>query len=86
MIFFLWPRPQWEVLEAVIGQLDEPFQVTVQYSSCTSHEVGFLAFDSLELKDCDMMGNSSLITVFSNIIQLKRVLELLHVLLHVGRL
>ncbi|KAI2654442.1 ALK tyrosine kinase receptor [Labeo rohita] len=47
-------RSQWEVLEAVIGQLDEPFQVTVQYSSCSSHEVGFLAFDSLELKDCVM--------------------------------
>ncbi|XP_056333158.1 tyrosine-protein kinase receptor [Danio aesculapii] len=43
---------QWEVLEAVIGQLNEPFQVTVQYSSCSSHEVGFLAFDSLELKNC----------------------------------
>ncbi|XP_067223959.1 tyrosine-protein kinase receptor [Chanodichthys erythropterus] len=53
-------RPQWEVLEAVIGPLDEPFQVTVQYSSCSSHEVGFLAFDSLELKDCDMMGDDYL--------------------------
>uniref|UniRef100_A0A673LKK0 Tyrosine-protein kinase receptor n=1 Tax=Sinocyclocheilus rhinocerous TaxID=307959 RepID=A0A673LKK0_9TELE len=52
-------RPQWEVLEAVIGQLDEPFQVTVQYSSCSSHEVGFLAFDSLELKDC-VMGDDNL--------------------------
>ncbi|XP_026109593.1 ALK tyrosine kinase receptor-like, partial [Carassius auratus] len=47
-------RQQWEVLEAVIGRLDEPFHVTVQYSSCSSHEVGFLAFDSLELKDCAM--------------------------------
>uniref|UniRef100_A0A672RC47 Tyrosine-protein kinase receptor n=1 Tax=Sinocyclocheilus grahami TaxID=75366 RepID=A0A672RC47_SINGR len=56
---FVCPRPQWEVLEAVIGQLDEPFQVTVQYSSCSSHEVGFLAFDSLELKDC-VMGDDYL--------------------------
>ncbi|TRY55390.1 hypothetical protein DNTS_034410, partial [Danionella cerebrum] len=47
-------RTQWEVIEAVIGQLEEPFQVTLQYSSCNSHEVGFLAFDSLELKDCVM--------------------------------
>uniref|UniRef100_A0A8C1A7X2 Tyrosine-protein kinase receptor n=1 Tax=Cyprinus carpio carpio TaxID=630221 RepID=A0A8C1A7X2_CYPCA len=50
-------RPQWEVLEALIGQLDEPFQVTVQYSSCSSHEVGFLAFDSLELKNCVMVDD-----------------------------
>ncbi|XP_051578494.1 tyrosine-protein kinase receptor-like [Myxocyprinus asiaticus] len=47
-------RSQWEVLEALIGKLDEPFQVSVQYSSCSSHDVGFLAFDSLELKDCVM--------------------------------
>lgn len=67
------PRPQWEVLEAVIGQLDEPFHVTVQYSSCSSHEVGFLAFDSLELKNC-VMGNSLLII-------LKSVLKLLYGLL-----
>ncbi|XP_016101484.1 ALK tyrosine kinase receptor-like, partial [Sinocyclocheilus grahami] len=52
-------RSQWEVLEAVIGQLDESFHVTVQYSSCSSHEVGFLAFDSLELKDC-VMGDDYL--------------------------
>lgn len=57
---FVCPRPQWEVLEAVIGQLDEPFHVTVQYSSCCSNEVGFLAFDSLELKDC-VLGNGLLI-------------------------
>ncbi|XP_059375104.1 tyrosine-protein kinase receptor isoform X1 [Carassius carassius] len=50
-------RPQWEVLEAVIGQLNEPFQVTVQYTSCSSHEAGFLAFDSLELKDCVMVDD-----------------------------
>lgn len=42
------------VLEALIGQSDEPFQVTVQYSSCSGHEVGFLAIDSLELMDCVM--------------------------------
>ncbi|XP_052009872.1 tyrosine-protein kinase receptor-like [Xyrauchen texanus] len=52
-------RSQWEVMEALIGQLDEPFQVTVQYSTCSSHEVGVLAFDSLELKDC-VMGDDDL--------------------------
>ncbi len=54
---FVCPRPQWEALEAVIGQINEPFHVTVQYSS---NEVGFLAIDSLELKDC-VMGNGLLI-------------------------
>ncbi|KAI4900399.1 hypothetical protein NFI96_017780, partial [Prochilodus magdalenae] len=47
-------RVSWEVLEAPIGKLDEPFQVTVQYTSCSGHDVGFLAIDSLELKDCDL--------------------------------
>uniref|UniRef100_A0A8C2EL39 Tyrosine-protein kinase receptor n=1 Tax=Cyprinus carpio TaxID=7962 RepID=A0A8C2EL39_CYPCA len=67
--FCVCPRPQWEVLEAVIGQLDEPFHVTVQYSSCSSHEVGFLAFDSLELKDC-VMGNDLLIILKYYLIQM----------------
>ncbi|XP_036448572.1 leukocyte tyrosine kinase receptor isoform X2 [Colossoma macropomum] len=46
-------RASWEVLEAPIGKLDEPFQVMVQYTSCSGQDVGFLAVDSLELKDCD---------------------------------
>nr|XP_055027983.1 tyrosine-protein kinase receptor [Misgurnus anguillicaudatus] len=52
-------RAQWDVLEALIGQSDEPFRVTVQYSSCRSHEVGFLAIDSLELLDC-VIGDDDL--------------------------
>ncbi|KAI7804610.1 tyrosine-protein kinase receptor [Triplophysa rosa] len=47
-------RAEWEVLEAMIGQSDEPFRVTLQYSSCSVHEVGFLGIDSLELMDCVM--------------------------------
>ncbi|XP_028293415.1 tyrosine-protein kinase receptor isoform X2 [Gouania willdenowi] len=40
---------QWKVLEATIGQLDEPFQVTLRYTAC----VGVVAFDSLEFIDCE---------------------------------
>ncbi|KAA0711259.1 ALK tyrosine kinase receptor [Triplophysa tibetana] len=47
-------RAQWKVLEALIGQSDEPFRVTLQYSSCSVHKVGFLGIDSLELMDCVM--------------------------------
>uniref|UniRef100_A0A4W4GD08 Tyrosine-protein kinase receptor n=1 Tax=Electrophorus electricus TaxID=8005 RepID=A0A4W4GD08_ELEEL len=45
-------RASWEVLEALIGKMDEPFEVTVQYTSCSGHDVGLVAIDSLELKDC----------------------------------
>ncbi|XP_027028683.2 leukocyte tyrosine kinase receptor isoform X1 [Tachysurus fulvidraco] len=47
-------RASWEVLEASIGKRDEPFQVTVQYTSCSGHDFGLLAIDSLELKDCNV--------------------------------
>ncbi|XP_053365240.1 tyrosine-protein kinase receptor [Clarias gariepinus] len=47
-------RESWEVLEASIGKMNEPFQVTVQYTSCSGHDLGLLAIDSLELKDCNM--------------------------------
>ncbi|XP_060736252.1 tyrosine-protein kinase receptor [Tachysurus vachellii] len=47
-------RASWEVLEASIGKMDEPFQVTVQYTSCSGHDFGLLAIDSLELKDCNV--------------------------------
>uniref|UniRef100_A0A4W5MIB8 Tyrosine-protein kinase receptor n=1 Tax=Hucho hucho TaxID=62062 RepID=A0A4W5MIB8_9TELE len=51
---FAWSRAQWEVLETVIGEVDEPFQVTVLYSTCLGKDRGALALDSLELIDCDM--------------------------------
>lgn len=54
IINLLWPRASWEFLEASIGKMDEPFQVTVQYTSCSGHDLGLLAIDSLELKDCNM--------------------------------
>ncbi|XP_035614706.1 tyrosine-protein kinase receptor-like isoform X1 [Oncorhynchus keta] len=47
-------RAQWEVLEAVIGEVDEPFQVTLLYSTCLGKEKASLALDSLDLRDCDM--------------------------------
>ncbi|XP_030637308.1 tyrosine-protein kinase receptor, partial [Chanos chanos] len=46
-------RSQWEELQALIGQLNEPFQVAVHYSVCGSEGSGTLAIDSLELRDCD---------------------------------
>ncbi|KAG7454097.1 hypothetical protein MATL_G00263890 [Megalops atlanticus] len=47
-------REQWEVLEVQIGQLDEPFQVTLLYSTCGEEDRTTLAIDSLELKNCDV--------------------------------
>uniref|UniRef100_A0A4W5R5Q0 Tyrosine-protein kinase receptor n=1 Tax=Hucho hucho TaxID=62062 RepID=A0A4W5R5Q0_9TELE len=47
-------KTQWEVLEAVIGEVDEPFQVTLLYSTCLGKDRGALALDSLDLRDCDM--------------------------------
>ncbi|XP_036810917.1 leukocyte tyrosine kinase receptor isoform X1 [Oncorhynchus mykiss] len=47
-------RAQWEVLEVVIGEVDEPFQVTLLYSTCLGKERASLALDSLYLRDCDM--------------------------------
>ncbi|XP_042181414.1 ALK tyrosine kinase receptor isoform X1 [Oncorhynchus tshawytscha] len=47
-------RAQWEVLETVIEEVDEPFQVTLLYSTCLGKDRGTLALDSLELIDCDM--------------------------------
>lgn len=46
-----WCRAEWEVLETVIGQVDEPFQVTLQYSSCLGENGATVALDSLELID-----------------------------------
>ncbi|XP_068194424.1 tyrosine-protein kinase receptor [Antennarius striatus] len=46
-------RAEWEILETVIGQVDEPFQVTLLYTSCLGSNQGTVALDSLELIDCD---------------------------------
>ncbi|XP_068582381.1 tyrosine-protein kinase receptor [Cebidichthys violaceus] len=46
-------RADWEVLGTVIGQVDEPFQVILLYTSCLREDGGTLALDSLELIDCD---------------------------------
>uniref|UniRef100_A0A4W6FED9 Tyrosine-protein kinase receptor n=1 Tax=Lates calcarifer TaxID=8187 RepID=A0A4W6FED9_LATCA len=43
----------WEVLESVIGQVDEPFEVTLLYTSCLGEDGVTVALDSLELIDCE---------------------------------
>uniref|UniRef100_A0A667ZAF2 Tyrosine-protein kinase receptor n=1 Tax=Myripristis murdjan TaxID=586833 RepID=A0A667ZAF2_9TELE len=43
----------WQVVEAVIGRVDEPFQVTLLFTSCPGEEGATLALDSLELRHCD---------------------------------
>ncbi|XP_028420954.1 tyrosine-protein kinase receptor isoform X1 [Perca flavescens] len=45
-------RAEWEVLETVIGQVDEPFQVILLYTSCLGEDGATVALDSLELIDC----------------------------------
>ncbi|XP_070698288.1 tyrosine-protein kinase receptor isoform X1 [Pempheris klunzingeri] len=46
-------RAQWEVLETVIGLVEEPFQATLLYTSCLGDEGAIVALDSLELIDCE---------------------------------
>uniref|UniRef100_A0A4W6FEE9 Tyrosine-protein kinase receptor n=1 Tax=Lates calcarifer TaxID=8187 RepID=A0A4W6FEE9_LATCA len=46
-------RAKWEVLESVIGQVDEPFEVTLLYTSCLGEDGVTVALDSLELIDCE---------------------------------
>ncbi|XP_076021679.1 tyrosine-protein kinase receptor [Genypterus blacodes] len=46
-------RAEWEVLDVAIGQVDEPFQVTLLYTSCVGEGGTTLALDSLELSNCD---------------------------------
>uniref|UniRef100_A0A3P8UL87 receptor protein-tyrosine kinase n=1 Tax=Cynoglossus semilaevis TaxID=244447 RepID=A0A3P8UL87_CYNSE len=41
--------PEWEVLEISIGEVDEPFQVTLVYTSCLWKKGLTVALDSLEL-------------------------------------
>uniref|UniRef100_A0A7N9AMS6 Tyrosine-protein kinase receptor n=1 Tax=Mastacembelus armatus TaxID=205130 RepID=A0A7N9AMS6_9TELE len=49
----LFSGSAWEVLETVIGQVDEPFQVTLLYSSCVGEDGTIVALDSLEFKNCE---------------------------------
>uniref|UniRef100_A0AAY4C5R4 Tyrosine-protein kinase receptor n=1 Tax=Denticeps clupeoides TaxID=299321 RepID=A0AAY4C5R4_9TELE len=45
----------WEDMEAQIGQVDEPFQVELLYTSCVKEEeMGVVALDSLDLRDCEL--------------------------------
>ncbi|XP_041929184.1 leukocyte tyrosine kinase receptor isoform X1 [Alosa sapidissima] len=46
-------RAYWEELEAAIGLVDEPFQVTLLYSGCLKDDGALLAIDSLELPGCE---------------------------------
>ncbi|KAM6912627.1 tyrosine-protein kinase receptor [Xenentodon cancila] len=47
-------RAEWEVLETVIGQMDEPFQVTLLYTSCTAEGRASVALDSLDFINCEL--------------------------------
>lgn len=49
----LWCRAEWEVLKTVIGQVEEPFQVTLLYTSCLGEDGAKVALDSLEFIDCE---------------------------------
>ena len=40
-------------MDTAIGQVDEPFQVTLLYSSCLDSEAATLALDSLKFIDCE---------------------------------
>ncbi|XP_069008390.1 tyrosine-protein kinase receptor [Embiotoca jacksoni] len=46
-------RAEWEVFEAAIGQVDEPFQVTLLYTSFVAEDGATVAVDSLEFIDCE---------------------------------
>ncbi|KAJ7988947.1 hypothetical protein DPEC_G00314470 [Dallia pectoralis] len=46
-------RAQWEVLEAVIGEVGAPYQVILLYTTCLGRDRDHLVLDSLELIDCD---------------------------------
>lgn len=47
------------MLEAVIGQVDEPFKVTLVYASCQGKPEAAVALDSLELINCEPGGLSA---------------------------
>uniref|UniRef100_A0A3B3BNF5 Tyrosine-protein kinase receptor n=1 Tax=Oryzias melastigma TaxID=30732 RepID=A0A3B3BNF5_ORYME len=46
-------RPEWQVLEAGIGQVNEPFQVTLIYTSCVPED-RMVALDSLDFIHCEL--------------------------------
>uniref|UniRef100_A0A3Q3QKA4 Tyrosine-protein kinase receptor n=1 Tax=Monopterus albus TaxID=43700 RepID=A0A3Q3QKA4_MONAL len=43
----------WDVLETVIGQMTEPFQVTLLYTSCVGGDGATVALDSLTIIGCE---------------------------------
>lgn len=54
MLVIVQSRAQWEVLRTEIGQVDEPFQVILVYSSCGEENRATVALDSLEFIDCEL--------------------------------
>lgn len=44
---------EWDLLEATIGQVDEPFQVTLLYTYCANEDGANFAMDSLDFIDCE---------------------------------
>ncbi|KAM9708490.1 tyrosine-protein kinase receptor [Menidia menidia] len=47
-------RSEWEVLETVIGQIDQPFQVTLLYTYCVTEDGANMALDSLNFRNCEL--------------------------------
>lgn len=46
-------RDDWQVYKAVIGQMDEPFQATLLYTSCVGQGGSTVALDSLNFIHCN---------------------------------
>lgn len=49
-----WCRAKWEILRTEIGQIGEPFQVTLLYSSCLEENGATVALDALEFIHCEL--------------------------------
>ncbi|XP_057714988.1 tyrosine-protein kinase receptor [Corythoichthys intestinalis] len=47
------PSSEWEVVTNEIGQVDEPFHVTLRYTGCVQ-EGSIVALDSLRFKNCEL--------------------------------
>ncbi|KAI3367697.1 hypothetical protein L3Q82_026537, partial [Scortum barcoo] len=47
-------RAEWGVLKTVIGQVDEPFQVTLLYTSCLGEDRATVALDSLQFIELEL--------------------------------
>lgn len=75
-------RADWEVLEAVIGQVDEPFQVTLLYTSCLGEGGATVALDSLEFIDCESGKSIKLELLFMYFSSNQSLSQLCHLIIY----